>query len=48
MPAIVDVAFEERYWYPEDGGQVCLPGYQLVEPASTKRVADTRLRSPMS
>jgi len=26
----VDVAFEERYWYPEDGGAVWLAGYQPV------------------
>jgi hypothetical protein len=31
---IVDVAFEERYWYPDDGGVVWLAGYQLVEPES--------------
>jgi HIRAN domain-containing protein len=30
--AIVDVVFEERYWYPDDGGVVWLAGYQLVEP----------------
>jgi HIRAN domain len=30
MP-VVDVRFEERYWYPEDGGEVWLAGYQLVE-----------------
>ena len=27
---IVDVAFEERYWYPDDGGIVWLAGYQPV------------------
>lgn len=27
----VDVRFEERYWYPEDGGEVWIAGYQLVE-----------------
>ena len=27
---IVDVAFEERYWYPDDGGVVWLAGYQPV------------------
>jgi HIRAN domain len=31
---VVDVAFEERYWYPESGGAVWLAGYQLVEPES--------------
>jgi HIRAN domain len=29
---IVDVAFEERYWYPDDGGIVWLAGYQPVAP----------------
>jgi hypothetical protein len=27
----VDVRFEERYWYPEDGGEVWIAGYHLVE-----------------
>jgi HIRAN domain len=27
----VDVAYEERYWYPEDGGAVWIAGYQLVD-----------------
>jgi HIRAN domain len=31
---IVDAAFEERYWYPDDGGVVWIAGYQLVEPES--------------
>jgi hypothetical protein len=31
-PAIVDVVFEERYWYPDDGGVVWIAGYQVVEP----------------
>jgi hypothetical protein len=29
--ATADVVFEERYWYPEEGGQVWLAGYTLVE-----------------
>jgi hypothetical protein len=29
---VVDVSFEERYWYPDDGGVVWLSGYQLVDP----------------
>jgi HIRAN domain len=34
-PAItVDVGFQERYWYPDDGGAVWLAGYQLVDPDS--------------
>jgi HIRAN domain len=28
---LIDVRFEERYWYPEDGGEVWIAGYQLVE-----------------
>jgi len=31
---VVDAIYEERYWYPEEGGQVWLAGYQLVEPES--------------
>jgi hypothetical protein len=31
--AIVEVAFEERYWYPEDGGAVWLAGYGVVDAA---------------
>jgi HIRAN domain len=30
--AAVDVVFEERYWYPDDGGVVWISGFQLVEP----------------
>ena len=33
-PAIVEVSFEERYWYPDEGGAVWIAGYQLVDPAS--------------
>jgi hypothetical protein len=29
---IVDVAYDERYWYPDEGGEVWLAGYQLVDP----------------
>jgi hypothetical protein len=29
---VVDVEFAERYWYPDDGGQVWVSGYQLVDP----------------
>jgi HIRAN domain len=38
-PAIADVVFEERYWYPDDGGVVWLAGYQLVEPDSGRYLA---------
>ena len=30
----MDVSFEERYWYPDDGGQVWLAGYSPVDPRS--------------
>lgn len=39
-PAIVaDVAYEERYWYPDDGGVVWLAGYQLVDSVSGRYLA---------
>jgi hypothetical protein len=28
---VVQTVFEERYWYPDDGGQVWLAGYSLVD-----------------
>jgi HIRAN domain len=28
---VVEAVFEERYWYPDDGGQVWLAGYTPVE-----------------
>jgi hypothetical protein len=31
---VVDVSFEERYWYPDDGGVVWLAGFQLVDAAT--------------
>jgi hypothetical protein len=31
-PATVEVAFEERYWYPDEGGIVWLAGYHVVDP----------------
>ena len=30
-PARVDVTFEERYWYPDDGGVVWIAGYHVVD-----------------
>jgi hypothetical protein len=30
----VDVEYDERYWYPDDGGEVWLAGYQVVDPSS--------------
>jgi HIRAN domain-containing protein len=38
-PAVVDVAFDERYWYPHDGGVVWVAGYQLVDPESGRYLA---------
>lgn len=32
--AVVDVVYDERYWYPDDGGVVWIVGYQLLDPAS--------------
>ena len=34
MTALVHVSFEERYWYPDDGGAVWLAGFQLVDEAT--------------
>jgi HIRAN domain-containing protein len=31
---VVEAVFEERYWYPDDGGQVWLAGYTPVDPES--------------
>jgi hypothetical protein len=38
-PAVVDVVLEERYWYPDDGGQVWLAGYTPVDPRSGRFLA---------
>jgi HIRAN domain len=35
----VDVAYDEHYWYPDDGGEVWLAGYQVVDPASGSYLA---------
>ena len=35
----VDVEYDERYWYPDDGGQVWLAGYQVIDPASKRYLA---------
>lgn len=44
---MVDVELEERYWYPPDGGQVWLAGYQPIDPASGRFLArdDDALRT---
>jgi hypothetical protein len=31
---LVQAVFEERYWYPDDGGQVWIAGYTPVDPES--------------
>ncbi|MGH2944032.1 MAG: hypothetical protein ACRDLN_14795, partial [Solirubrobacteraceae bacterium] len=38
---VVDIAvsYEERYWYPDDGGIVWVAGYSLVDPASGRYLA---------
>jgi hypothetical protein len=38
-PVEVDVVLEERYWYPDSGGEVWLAGYQLVDPGSGRFLA---------
>jgi hypothetical protein len=34
----VEVAYEERYWYPDDGGEVWVAGYHVVDPVSGRYV----------
>ena len=36
---VVHAAYEERYWYPDDGGQVWVAGFQLVDPDSGRYLA---------
>ena len=36
---VVDAGYEERYWYPDDGGQVWVAGYQLIDPESGRYLA---------
>ena len=38
-PVEIDVAFEERYWYPDDGGVVWLAGYSIVDRESGRFLA---------
>jgi HIRAN domain len=35
----VAAVFEERYWYPDEGGQVWIAGYTPVDPASGRYLA---------
>jgi hypothetical protein len=36
---LVDAGYEERYWYPDDGGQVWVAGYQLIDRGSGRYLA---------
>src|SRR3954469_13678177 len=38
-PVTVDVIYDERYWYPDDGGQVWLVGYSPVDAESGEYLA---------
>jgi hypothetical protein len=35
----VDAGYEERYWYPDDGGQVWVAGYQVIDRESGRYLA---------
>jgi hypothetical protein len=35
----VDVEYDERYWYPDDGGEVWIAGYQIVDRESGRYLA---------
>jgi hypothetical protein len=39
QPVEVEAGYEERYWYPDDGGQVWVAGNQLVDPESGRYLA---------
>ncbi len=36
---LIDAGYEERYWYPDDGGEVWVAGYQLVDSESGRYLA---------
>jgi HIRAN domain-containing protein len=36
---MIDAGYEERYWYPDDGGEVWVAGYQLIDPESGRYLA---------
>ena len=40
-PVVVDASYEERYWYPPDGGIVWLAGWSLVDPGSGRFLANS-------
>ena len=35
----VDVEYDEHYWYPDDGGQVWIAGFQVVDRDSGRYLA---------
>ena len=35
----VDVEYDERYWYPDEGGVVWIAGYQVLDPGSGRYLA---------
>jgi hypothetical protein len=35
----VPVQYDERYWYPDDGGAVWIAGYQLIDQATGRYLA---------
>jgi hypothetical protein len=35
----IQVEYDERYWYPDEGGEVWIVGYQVVEPESGRYLA---------
>jgi hypothetical protein len=35
----VDVEYDERYWYPDDGGVVWIAGYQVIDRESGRYLA---------
>jgi HIRAN domain len=39
-PAVVDVVAEERYWYPDDGSVLWVAGFQPVDAASGRYLAN--------
>ena len=36
---LIDAGYEERYWYPDDGGEVWLAGFQVVDADSGSYLA---------
>jgi HIRAN domain-containing protein len=36
---VVDAGYEAKYWYPDEGGQVWVAGYQLLDPDSGRYLA---------